>query len=185
MPDEIKYGTLTTVSSRKPPPSPADAPRVGALLRRAWQRVRERIYSGVRKDGYDDLNPAHVSLFRYEGLDGRRPTQLAESMQITKQSINDLLRHLERCGYVHCRPDPEDGRARLVRLTARGRQLDAAVRVHAAAAERELTRELGEDSFRALYHLLQKIADMPTERAGDRPPTVQPLAGVADKRSSR
>jgi DNA-binding MarR family transcriptional regulator len=129
-------------------------------------------HSGVCEDGYDDLNPAHVSLFRYEGLDGRRPTQLAESMQITKQSINDLLRHLERCGYLHCRPDPEDGRARLVRLTARGRQLDAAVRVHAAAAELELARELGEESFREFYLLLQKIADMPEERASDRPPTI-------------
>ena len=149
----------------------ADAPRVGALLRRAWQRVRERIYRGVREDGYEDLNPAHVSLFRYEGLEGRRPTQLAESMQITKQSINDLLRHLERYGYLHCRPDPEDGRARLVRLTARGRQLDAAVRVHAAAAQRELARELGEDSFREFYHMLQKIAGVPGERAGDGPLT--------------
>lgn len=93
-------------------------------------------------------------------------------MQVTKQSINDLLRHLERCGYLLCRPDPEDGRARLLRLTARGRQLDAAVRAHAAASEHELAQELGENSFREFYHLLQKIADMPGERASDRPPTV-------------
>src|SRR5215472_2926705 len=64
-------------------------PRIGALLRLAWQSIRERIYSGVRSDGYGDLNPAHVALFRYEGLDGQRPTQLAESIQITKQSVNE------------------------------------------------------------------------------------------------
>ena len=147
------------------PALPAEAPRIGALLRLAWQRVRQRIYRGVREDGYDDLNPAHVSLFRYEGLEGRRPTQLAHSMQITKQSINDLLRHLERCRYVQCRPDPEDARARLVRLTARGRRLDAAVRAHAAAAERELALQMGERRFRELHNLLLKIVEVPQRRA--------------------
>jgi DNA-binding MarR family transcriptional regulator len=137
---------------------PVDSPRMGALLRLAWQRVRERIYRGVQDDGYRDLNPAHVSLFRYEGLDGRRPTQLAETMQITKQSINDLLRHLEQQGYLECRPDPDDRRARLVHLTARGRRLDATVRTHAHAAEREFAHELGEESFRELYGMLLKIS---------------------------
>ena len=56
-----------------------------------------------------------------------------------------------------------------MRLTARGRQLDAAVRVHSAAAERELARELGEDSFRELYDMLLKIAELPRERARNGP----------------
>jgi len=68
-------------------------PRTGGLLRLAWQRVRECIYAGVQSEGYDDLNRAHVALFRFEGLDGKRPTQLSEQMQITKQSIHDLLGH--------------------------------------------------------------------------------------------
>lgn len=140
---------------------PAERPRMGALLRLAWQRVRERIYSGVRDDGYADLNPAHVALFRYEGIDGQRPTQMAEAMQITKQSVNDLLRHLEQRGYVECRPDPDDKRARLVHLTSRGRRLDAAVRKHARAAERELAEELGEKSFRDFYGMLLKIVAYP------------------------
>src|SRR5579871_6272691 len=105
--------------SRTKYPSPGEAadegPRVGALLRLAWQRIRNRIYSGVQAEGYDDLNPAHVALFRYEGLHGQRPTQLAESMQITKQSVNDLIRHLEQCGYAELRPDPSDKRAQIGR----------------------------------------------------------------------
>jgi DNA-binding MarR family transcriptional regulator len=136
----------------------SDEPRIGALLRFAWQRIRERIYVGVRKDGYTDLNRAHVSLFRYEGLDGRRPSQLAESMQITKQSVNDLLRHLEKHGYLESVADTKDRRARLVRFTRRGRRLDSVVRTHAAAAERELAQELGEPAFHALYDTLLKIS---------------------------
>ncbi|MBZ5722339.1 MAG: MarR family winged helix-turn-helix transcriptional regulator [Acidobacteriia bacterium] len=79
-------------------------------------------------------------------------------MRITKQSVNDLLHHLEQCRYVECRPDPGDKRTRLVCLTSRGRQLDAAICTHARAAERELARELGEKRFQDFYSTLLKIS---------------------------
>jgi DNA-binding MarR family transcriptional regulator len=132
-------------------------PRVGALLRFAWEKVRERIYTGVRQDGFDDLNPAHLALFRYEGLEGKRPSQLTEQMQITKQSIHDLLRHLETCGYIEFRTDPNDKRARLINLTARGRKLGAAVQKYADAAELELEAKLGSKRFREFLAILQII----------------------------
>jgi DNA-binding MarR family transcriptional regulator len=135
-------------------------PRVGALLRFAWERVRERIYTGVRQDGFDDLNPSHVALFRYEGLEGKRPSQLTEQMQITKQSIHDLLRHLEACGYIEVRTDPNDKRARLINLTARGRKLGAAVQKYADAAELELEQNLGSKRFREFLAVLQIISGM-------------------------
>lgn len=141
-------------------PGPGDSPRIGALLRQAWQQVRERIYKGVRAGGHDDLNRAHLALFRYEGLDGRRPTQLAEQMRITKQSINDLLRRLEHRGYVELRPDPRDRRARLVCLTARGRQLEAEVRTQARAAEQELAQALGKRRFREFRETLLRLIEL-------------------------
>lgn len=139
---------------------PRVSPRIGALLRLAWQQVRERIDEGVRAGGCDDLHRAHLALFRYEGLDGRRPTQLAEEMQITKQSINDLLRHLEARGYVELRPDPTDRRARLICLTARGRQLEAKVRIQARGAERELARALGQRCFREFRETLVRLIEL-------------------------
>ena len=86
---------------------------VGALMRVGWQWVRDQIYSGVVASGYDDLNPAHVTLIRYPTLGGLRPSKLAEQVGITKQSVNDLLGHLERHGYLMRVPDPADGRARV------------------------------------------------------------------------
>ena len=114
----------------------------------------------MRHDGSIDLNPAHIALFRFETINGRRPTQVAERMQITKQSVNDLIRDLERNGYAHYEPDPEDHRARLIRLTARGRRLEAAARKHAIAAECEVKRELGEERFRELHAILLKITKL-------------------------
>jgi DNA-binding MarR family transcriptional regulator len=134
-----------------------DSRLVGSLLRVAWERVREQIYQGVRNDGFDDLNPAHVALFRYEGLDGQRPGQLAERMQITKQSINDLIRHLENCGYAETQQDPRDARARLISLTARGRRLEASVWKHARAAEDQLKEKIGAKRFATLLEILRAI----------------------------
>jgi DNA-binding MarR family transcriptional regulator len=133
-------------------------PRVGALLRFAWEKVREQIYKGVCQDGFDDLNPAHVALFRYEGLEGKRPSQLTEQMQITKQSIHELLRHLESCGYIEFCTDTNDKRARLINLTSRGRKLGAAVQKYADAAEFELEEQLGSKRFREFLATLQLIS---------------------------
>ena len=40
-------------------------PFVGALMLVGWQWVRDQVFDGVAAAGYDDLNPAHVGLFRY------------------------------------------------------------------------------------------------------------------------
>ena len=44
---------------------------------------------------------------------------------MTKQSMAQLVAHLERHGYVERIPDPADGRAKLVRATERGREVFA------------------------------------------------------------
>jgi DNA-binding MarR family transcriptional regulator len=140
-----------------------ESPAIGALLRLAWQQIRHRIYEGVRNEGYTDLKPAHVAMFRHEGLDGRRPTKLAEQMQITKQSVNDLLRHLEEYGYIKLRQDPADTRARLIHLTARGRQFEAAVRRQAGAAEQDLAERIGGRRFKQFHETLVQIAGLVDE----------------------
>jgi DNA-binding MarR family transcriptional regulator len=145
---------------------------MGGLLRLAWQRVRERIYNGVRAEGYNDLNRAHLAMFRYEGLEGQRPVELAEQMQITKQSVNDMLRHIERHGYVELTPDPADSRARLIRLTVSGRRLDSVVRAHARAVEEEWAQKLGGRRFHEFRETLARIAeptDPPSKTMSRRP----------------
>src|SRR6516162_7212171 len=101
-------------------PSGAPGRYIGAMLRDVWQWVRDQMYAGVVAAGYGDLNAAHVGLWRSPGLDGLRPSQLADHVGITKQSVNDLLGHLEGHGYLVRVADSADGRARVIRLTSRG-----------------------------------------------------------------
>ena len=88
-------------------------PFLGALMRHSWQWVWQQIVTGVLAAGYDDITAAHIGMFRHPSLDGQRPTQLADQLQITKQSVNDLLGHLEHAGYITRQPDPADRRARV------------------------------------------------------------------------
>jgi DNA-binding MarR family transcriptional regulator len=66
----------------------------------------------------------HLHLFRFGTIEGRRVTELAILARMTKQSMHELVTNLERCGYLRRKPDPANVRARLIRLTDRGRQLE-------------------------------------------------------------
>lgn len=138
--------------------SVAGGPYVGAMLRVVWQWVRDQLYAGVVAAGYDDLNPAHVAIFRYPSLDGLRPTQLADQIQITKQSVNDLLGHLEARGYLVRERDANDKRARVVRLTTKGRRLEKTINAQAHAAELRIAEMLGPNRFAHLHRALQVLA---------------------------
>jgi len=82
---------------------------------------------------------------------------LAERAQITKQSMAELVAHLERLGYVERVPDPSDKRAKLVRATRRGRQLYAIARDVVAEIEADWTKRLGKAKMRQLRELLEEL----------------------------
>jgi DNA-binding MarR family transcriptional regulator len=140
-------------------------------MRVGWQWVRDQIFAGVVAAGYDDVNPAHIGLMRYPSLDGWRPSALADELQITKQSVNDLLGHLEQRGYLVRQPDPADGRARVVRLTAKGQRLEKTVNLQAQAAEAQIAEMLGPRRFGQMRNALQQLAG---RVAQDNRPSPQP-----------
>jgi DNA-binding MarR family transcriptional regulator len=134
-------------------------PYIGAMLRVVWQWVRDQLYATVVAAGYDDLNAAHVGLWRYPGLEGLRPTQLADQAGITKQSVNDLLAHLEQHGYLSRVPDAADRRARVIRLTSRGRRLEQTIYAGAGAAQVRIAEILGPRRFAQLHSSLELLTD--------------------------
>ena len=135
------------------------SPYVGAMLRVVWQWVRDQLYAGVVAAGFDDLNAAHVGLWRYPGLEGVRPSQLADRVGITKQSVNDLLGHLEGHGYLLRVPDSADGRARVIRLTSKGRRIEQTIYAEAGAAQLRIAEILGPRRFAQLHSSLELLTE--------------------------
>ncbi len=139
-------------------------PYIGFNMRVVWQWVWELNMDAATGAGYDDVTSAHVSLFRYPGLDGQRPIDIAQRMQITKQSVHELIGHLERLGYLVREPDPTNRRARLVRLTAKGHGLQEVIRIQAQDAERQVADILGDRRFAHLKEALAILVDEITTR---------------------
>jgi DNA-binding MarR family transcriptional regulator len=127
------------------------------MLRFILQWAREDLYSRVVRAGYDDLNPAHVMILRYPGAEGRRPSEIANEARITKQSVNDLVRHLEGRGYVILETDPSDGRARVLHLTEKGRALERVITAEALETEKRITEPLGPIRYARLREALEVI----------------------------
>jgi DNA-binding MarR family transcriptional regulator len=151
------------------PVLPSHRPGLGALSRILWLWVRHQISAQVVAAGFTDLKPAHVTVFRYPTLEGMRPSELADEMQITKQSVNELLGHLEARGYLVRERDPADSRSRRIRLTDRGHQLDQLVAVMAANADQSAAELLGQERFqefrRSLADLVARITTSEEERS--------------------
>ena len=121
--------------------------RVGSAL--LHQRFAER--------GHPQVRPPHGNVFPFLDDAGTRVSVLAERAQITKQSMAELVAHLERHGYVERIPDPADRRAKLVRATARGEELYAIAREFVAELEQQWTERLGKKKMRQLRELLEEL----------------------------
>jgi DNA-binding MarR family transcriptional regulator len=92
------------------------------LLNIAAESIRDELYARLREGGYPELRPAHSCVFGTIGRDGDRLTALAERADMTKQAVGEVASELEAIGYVERVPDPSDGRAKIIRLTERGRE---------------------------------------------------------------
>ena len=113
-----------------------------------------RILDGLHSGGFTDLVPAHLSVLRYPGPQGRRPTELAAETGMSKQAVNYLLKQLEELGYLTRKGDERDQRSKRIQLTERGLAAAKNIRATVRRIEREWRRELGEARFAELQQLL-------------------------------
>ena len=74
--------------------------------------------------------------------------EIASRARLTKQTITTLVRLCERDGLVERTPDPEDGRATIVTLTARARRFEPAAERVLGRLERESQHRSGLGSGR-------------------------------------
>jgi DNA-binding MarR family transcriptional regulator len=132
---------------------------IGALLRVPAQAIHRRIIKDLNAAGFDDLRVPHMAVLQYPGPDGVRPGMLAECAGMSKQAMNQLLRSLEALGYVARSDHPDKGRARIVRLTKRGRAAYAKIHDILRDIEREWIAELGPKPFADLKALLARVWD--------------------------
>jgi DNA-binding MarR family transcriptional regulator len=132
-------------------------PAIGGLLRLAWQTHRDRMYERITAVGFANLTRAQFELIRWPGIDGLRPGEVAQLTGLSKQTVNDVLGELERSGYIERHPHPGDRRARVVRLTDRGQELQRAAHEASRALEATWAASVGAKRFAALRSTLKDM----------------------------
>jgi DNA-binding MarR family transcriptional regulator len=127
-----------------------------SLLGRAYSLLGFQIVDGVVGAGFPQ-KPAHSAVFAQIVPEGSRLTDLARGANMSPQAMGELVDELEQLEYVVRHPDPTDRRAKLIVLTAKGRDCIAAGMATIDGIEQQLTKLLGERGHRELRRLLTKV----------------------------
>ncbi|MBS7788879.1 MarR family winged helix-turn-helix transcriptional regulator [Roseococcus sp. SDR] len=139
-------------------PLPEARRTLGALLRHAYEALAEEVYGALPARGFPEIRRAHGAVFRHLPPAGARLTELAIAAGMAKQSMAYLVEDLARLGHVESRPDPEDGRARRILYTARGRRLLELLLRLSAEAELRLAARIGIEEAATLRRALERLA---------------------------
>src|SRR5688572_23431727 len=143
-----------SVDPISPPPRPLPALLTGVKLA-AIDKLRGRIAEA----GHPEIREGHGCVFGFIDLDrGSRLTDLAAEAGLTKQAVGEAVTELERIGYVMRVPDPQDGRAKIIKLTDRG--MDAVIKGRRifAEIEREWAEQIGPELMASFREAATRIA---------------------------
>ena len=108
--------------------------------------------------GHPAIRPGHGCVFRFIHEGGSRLTELAESSGLTKQAVGEVVSDLEELGYVERAQDPQDGRAKVIRLTEQGADAHRTALDLFADIERDWAERYGAERVAAMRALLEEIA---------------------------
>jgi DNA-binding MarR family transcriptional regulator len=135
---------------------------IGQLLGRLLAQFRHELFAVAGDRGYADIREAHLQVFGNVGTEGIRLTELAAQSLLSLAATSELVNDLQSLGYLERRPDPSDGRAKLIHPTPKGiRALDhAGDRV--AEIEQHWSELVGAAKFERACRILQDLLDANT-----------------------
>ncbi|NVN50058.1 MarR family transcriptional regulator [Mycolicibacterium hippocampi] len=138
---------------------PQDRLAIGQLLVRLLREFRDDLAAPRTAAGYGDIREPHFQIFGNIRMGGVRLTELAERAQLSLAATSGLVNDLAAMGYVTRRPDPVDGRAKLIELTERGRGLMAVAGDRVADMERRWSELVGRKDFAQMTLTMQRLLD--------------------------
>ena len=138
---------------------PTDRLAVGQLLVRLLREFRHDLAAPRADAGFGDIRDPHMQIFGNIRMGGIRLTELADRAQLSLAATSELVNDLDEMGYLVRRPDPADGRAKLIDLTKRGRDAMAAAGDRVADIERRWSELVGAKDFAQMCRTMQGLLD--------------------------
>ena len=132
---------------------------LGRLLDQTHLAFDRRAMAYLRVAGYPMVTAAHGHLFRTMRFEGARVTEMARQANVSKQAMSKLVASFVELGFLEWRDDPEDGRSRIVGITAAGRRLLATAVEALKRTEADYVALLGAADLESLRALLARMRD--------------------------
>jgi DNA-binding MarR family transcriptional regulator len=134
-------------------------PDLARLLLEAHRALAGEWVANMGERGYPSARSGHaVIAMTIDRRTGTRLTELAARARMTKQGMMLLVDDLEARGFVRRVADPDDARAKIVRLTTKGRTYVAESRRALVAIEGRARRGLGDRRYEQVRDALEWMA---------------------------
>jgi DNA-binding MarR family transcriptional regulator len=138
--------------------SPSPSPSLHVLDAIEWLMRRLQHERATRQAGDGPmLRGSQGRILHLLPAEGARPTELAAGDWITKQAIGQRVRELEEMGLVETGPDPDDGRAVIVRRTPEGDRIQKKILADIDAMERSWAEAVGEERYATFRAVLDEL----------------------------
>jgi DNA-binding MarR family transcriptional regulator len=114
-------------------------------------------HTRMQEAGHGSIRQGHGCVFRFIHEGGSRLTDLAESSGLSKQAVGEVVDNLEALGYVERAQDPQDGRAKVIKLTKRGADAQHTALGIFDDIERQWKERYGAERVATMRQLLEEI----------------------------
>ena len=125
------------------------------LFVRAFYWMDEGLQQNIRRRGGPSITHSQSLIIMSIGEGITRPSAIAERLGVSRQAIHQSLRELINVELVELVPDPDDGRAKLARLSKTG----APIQLMALEILGQLEIELGERIGKRRLHQLRSALE--------------------------
>ena len=130
---------------------------IGQLLTQLTRLFQTELFDRLLAAGLEDARVPHTHVTAYIKAEGSRLTELAARARMTLPAMSELVDDLQRLGIVERRPDPSDGRAKLICLTDAGWQAMRTARRVIVEIEADYAQLVGAEHFEAAAQTLDEL----------------------------
>ncbi|MGX1163566.1 DNA-binding MarR family transcriptional regulator [Pseudarthrobacter sp. SLBN-100] len=154
-----------------------ERPPLGTLAGVLNRALVDRVSQKIDEAGGEVSRPSHLYVLRALGAGEASVTRLADLCEVTKQAISQVLDAFESDRLVSRKPDPRDGRSKIVVLTKRGERALAEAVLAWSEVEREWADLLGgqEEMHRVREAMFAFAARYGDYHLGDQQPRMRPV----------
>lgn len=161
-------GQQTKIKAAQSRPGKAKSRKYRELWKRPGYLVRRlhQIHVGLFAEecGGEDLTPVQFGMLTVlQNGEEMDQLTLSTSVGIDRTSGADVIRRLERRGYVTRQPSDHDRRAKIIRITEQGKVCVSRVRPMMARAQERLIGPLDDDEREEFLRLIEKLVDANNE----------------------